>query len=345
MPLNQDQPQSTNSFQYDFLFASIVQQVWKRRKLIVMFVVMTTFFAAGIILFVPNKYVAEVTILPELEKNKLMGFSGISDLAGLTGLNVGDAPVAKLYPMIIKSARILDEVIYKKYKTSSLSDSVSLVQFWNINNGTEDEKFENALKHLQAAMEIEFDSRLGTMRMKVEMEEPKLAADVANSITAELDLYTRIKRRTSVTAQREFIEQRLAEVTQTLRVAEDSIKNFREKNRRIIDSPQLIIEQGRLERALQINSTVFIELKKQIEIAKIEEIKNIPVINILDAARVPVQKSSPNRRSVVSIAFFLSLVVAVMAASLENWIVGLLKAFNGILANLGFFTSNKENKF
>ncbi|MBI3586880.1 MAG: hypothetical protein HY088_07115 [Ignavibacteriales bacterium] len=343
--MNQDQPQSTNSFQYDFLFASIVQQVWKRRKLIVMFVVMTTFFAAGIILFVPNKYVAEVTILPELEKNKLMGFSGISDLAGLTGLNVGDAPVAKLYPMIIKSARILDEVIYKKYKTSSLSDSVSLVQFWNINNGTEDEKFENALKHLQAAMEIEFDSRLGTMRMKVEMEEPKLAADVANSITAELDLYTRIKRRTSVTAQREFIEQRLAEVTQTLRVAEDSIKNFREKNRRIIDSPQLIIEQGRLERALQINSTVFIELKKQIEIAKIEEIKNIPVINILDAARVPVQKSSPNRRSVVSIAFFLSLVVAVMAASLENWIVGLLKAFNGILANLGFFTSNKENKF
>lgn len=344
MPLNQDQPQSTNSFQFEFTFASIVQQVWKRRKQIVLFVFMATFFAAGIILFVPDKYIAEVTILPELEKNRLMGFSGVSDLAGLNGLNIGDAPVAKLYPMIIKSARILKEVLYKKYKTSSLSDSVSLVQFWNINKGTEDEKFEKALKHLQTVTEIDFDSRLGTMRMKVEMEEPKLAADVANSITNELDLYTRTKRRTSVTAQREFIEQRLREVAQTLRVAEDSIKSFREKNRRIIDSPQLIIEQGRLERALQINSTVFVELKKQIEIAKIEEIKNIPIINILDEARVPVQKSSPNRRSVVSIAFFLSLVVALAVASFENWVVGLLKIFSGIVANLGFFASNKNNK-
>ncbi len=344
MSLNQNQPPADNSFQYDIFFAGIVQQIWKRRKQIVVFAALTTFFAAGIALLMSNKYKAEVTILPELEKNKLMGFSGISDLVGTTGLNVGDAPVARLYPMIIKSARILKEVIRKKYKVTSLQDSVSLIQFWNIEKGTEEEKFERALKQLQTAMEIEFDARLGTLRLRIEMEEPKLAADVANSITDELDLYTRKKRRTSVTAQREFIEQRLAEVSQTLRSAEDSIKSFREKNRRIIDSPQLLIEQGRLERALQINSTVFIELKKQIEIAKIEEIKNIPIINILDAARVPVQKSSPYRQSIVIIAFSLSLVVAIIGASFEHQIVGFARRFTGIIAHPSFFSSTKESK-
>lgn len=330
MSLSQNESQSDNSFQYDLFVAQSVQQVWKRRKQILVFVALTSFFAAGISLLIPDKYTAELTILPELEKNKLMGFSGISDLAGLTGINVGDAPVAKLYPMIIKSARILKEVIYKKYKTSSNSDSVSLIQFWNIEKGSEAEKFERALKQLQTAMEVEFDNRLGTLRLKVVMEDPKLAADVANSITTELDLYTRVKRRTSVTAQREFIEQRLADVSQSLRMAEDSIKIFREKNRRIIDSPQLLIEQGRLERAVQINSTVFIELKKQIEIAKIEEIKNIPIINILDAARVPVQKTSPYRRSIVVIAFFLSFVIAVIVVALENQIFGVSKRFIGL---------------
>lgn len=307
-----------------------------------MFVGMTTFFSAGIVYFVPNKYIAEVTILPELDKSKLMGFSGLSDLAGMAGLNVGETPMTKLYPMIIKSAKILREVIYKKYKVASKSDSVSLIQFWNIDKGTEAEKFEWALKRLQTATEVEFDGRLGTLRLKVEMGDSTLAADVANSITNELDLYIRTKRRTSVTVQREFIEQRLTEVGQTLRAVEDSMKTFREKNRRIIDSPQLLMEQGRLERAVQINSTVFIELKKQIEIAKIEEIKNIPIINILDSARVPVQKSSPNRRSAVAIAFILSLVVAVTVVPFETQILGIWKTFVVAFNNERFSTSNKE---
>lgn len=342
MALNQEQPQSTNFSTTDVILANIIQQAWKRRIHIVMFVGMTTFFSAGIVYFVPNKYIAEVTILPELDKNKLTRFSGLSDLDGVAGLNVGEALMTKLYPMIIKSARILREVIYKKYKTTSMPDSLSLIQFWNIDKGTEAEKFEWALKRLQTAMEVEFDGRLGTLRLRIEMEDSTLAADVANSITNELDLYTRTKRRTSVTVQREFIEQRLAEVGQTLRAVEDSIKTFREKNRRIIDSPQLLMEQGRLERAVQINSTVFIELKKQIEIAKIEEIKNIPIVNILDPARVPVQKSSPHRRSVVAIAFVLSLVVAVTVVPFENQIFGMSKTFIDAFTNKRFSTSSKE---
>jgi len=150
------------------------------------------------------------------------------------------------------------------------------------------------------------------------MEEPQLAADVANQITAELDDYTRTKRRTNATLQREFIEQRMKEVEEQLGRSEIALKEFRERNRRIMDSPQLMLEQERLARDVQINSTVFIELKKQLEIAKIEEIKNIPIINVLDPARPPVTKSYPIRRSAALAALALSLVLGVTYAGFKD---------------------------
>jgi uncharacterized protein involved in exopolysaccharide biosynthesis len=63
----------------------------------------------------------------------------------------------------------------------------------------------------------------------------------------------------------------------------------------VLDSPQLLLEQERLIREVQINSTLYTELKKQFEIVKIEEIKNIPIINIMDAGSAAARKERPKR--------------------------------------------------
>ena len=44
---------------------------------------------------------------------------------------------------------------------------------------------------------------------------------------------------------------------------------------------------------VQINSTLYIELKKQYELTKIEEIKNIPIVNMMDAGRPAAKKEKP----------------------------------------------------
>ncbi|TSA14250.1 hypothetical protein D4R75_16185 [bacterium] len=298
----------------EYLLISI-PHIWTKRRQIILCVGLMTVLTTVIVLLIPSQYTAETSILPDLEKNKLLGLAGASDLAAVTGLNIGEAPVSKLYPVMVKSARILSEVLYTKYKTSEFPDSVDLIRFWGIKKRNEAEKFEKALDLLRDRMEVSFDNRLGTLSLKVSMEEPGLAADVANRATSELDIYTRTKKRTSVTAQREFIEMRLKDVASALASVEDSLRSFREKNRRVADSPQLVLMQGRLERAVQINSTIFIELKKQVEIAKIEEIKNVPIINVLDPARVPVASSSPQKLADIVFAFLLSLGTSVVAVA------------------------------
>jgi uncharacterized protein involved in exopolysaccharide biosynthesis len=293
---------------------TLVPEIWAGRRWIALFVLFSTILAIVYSLMQSNQFTAETTILPELERSKLLGLAGMSDLASAAGVSVGETPIARLYPLMVRSDRILREVIHKKYATPSGPDSVNLIQYWHFDGHPEEEAYELTLKTLRDRMDLTFDSRLLTLVLRVVMEEARLAADVANQVTAQLDIYTRTKRRTSVTAQREFIEKRLGETQGSLTASEDRLRSFREKNRRIIDSPMLLLEQARLEREFQINSTIFVELKKQVEIAKIEEIKNIPIINVLDLARVPISRSAPKRTATVVWIFSFSLVIGILAA-------------------------------
>ncbi|MGA3286498.1 MAG: Wzz/FepE/Etk N-terminal domain-containing protein [Bacteroidota bacterium] len=313
------------SIQFDLKNA--VPRIFSQWKKIIAYSFGATLMVAIYVFFIPNIYTAETTILPELEKNKMLGMISSLDLASATGLSLGETPVSKLYPLIIKSSRVLHEVIYTKYKTQEFTDSVDLIRFWKIAAKSEDENYEAALKILRNRMDVTFDNKLGTLIFKVDMEEPKLAADVANCVTRQLDEYTRKKRKTGVILQREFIEKRLQEIKAALETAEDSLTSFRSKNRRITDSPELMIDQERLTRSVQINSTIFIELTKQVEIAKIEEIKNIPIINILDEARIPLVKSYPHRLTTI-LWFF---VVALMTLSLGMGFQPQLKSLYSIV--------------
>jgi uncharacterized protein involved in exopolysaccharide biosynthesis len=55
------------------------------------------------------------------------------------------------------------------------------------------------------------------------------------------------------------------------------------------------MQQERLGRAVQFKSAIYLELKKQLELAKIEEVKNVSVVNVLDGGSTPARKERPKR--------------------------------------------------
>ena len=258
-------------------------------------------------LLLPPYYKSTAIILPEGQSSKLTSLSGLSDLAALAGVNVGaEGSLIKLYPTIIKSEAVLKDVIYRKYKSENFQDSVDLIECWRINDNKPGGAYEGALNALRNGLDVSMDIKTDILTMSFETKEPRLSADIVNSVVEGLDKFVLTKRTTSASEQRRFIEGRLAEVKGDLTKSEDALRNFREQNTQV-RSPQLLLEQGRLERDLQINNTLFIELKKQYEIAKIEELKNMPVINVLDLARPAVYKDRPKRSVIVIVTFLLGL--------------------------------------
>jgi tyrosine-protein kinase Etk/Wzc len=285
----------------------ILAPIWANRKRILLVSIAVAAVTLGVNFLLPVYFKATATLLPETDKSKLSALGQFGDIAQLAGVSIPGSEIARLYPTIVTSDTVLRAVIERKYSTSRTSDSINLVQFFGLREGSPEKDMAETLKMLRGLLNTSFENKTGVVSLTLEMREPALAADVLNAIIGELDNFMRSKRTTSASEQVKWIDLRVKQVQQDLRGAEEMLKDFRERNRRVSDSPDLLLQQQRLLRNMEVSSAVFVELKKQYELAKLEEIKNITIVKVLDVARPPVKKDSPKRATNAAIFFFLAL--------------------------------------
>ncbi len=286
----------------------ILSVLWHSRKFIRIVTGGVTVLAVIISFLLPEYFRSTAILLPDTDKSKLAS-GGMSDLAALAGVSVnGEVALVKLYPTIIRSESVLRNVIYSRYKTKAYPDSANLIQFWEIKEKNSEREYEVALLALRTALEVSMDIKIGVVTMAIETEEPQLSADILNNIIREVEINIRMKRNSNVSEQRMWIDARLVEVKADLSKAENAFKIFREKNRSVSGSPQLLLDEERLMREVQINSTMYVELKKQYELAKIEEIRTTPIINVLDYGRAAAKKDRPKKGTIVLISMILAFV-------------------------------------
>lgn len=315
-------PQPNGEFDDDEInLVELLETIWDGRKLIVGVTGLFSVLAVVFALLMPNTYTATVSILPDSDPGARGQLAQFAGLASMAGVDIGAVSDAQLYPDIIRSESVLRDVVYAKYETSKFNNPVNLIEYWEIEGDNREEEYEAALKSLREnAISVNVARETRFITLSVETEEPKLSADIANNIAGQLDEYMLTKRRTRATDQRDWIDRRLSEVEGDLRRSEENLKEFRERNRRIADSPELMLEQQRLAREVEMNNALFIELKKQQETVKIQEIRDMPVVQVLDHARIPYEKSGPNRKMMVIIAFVLGGFLSVGMVFIRNFV-------------------------
>lgn len=91
----------------------------------------------------------------------------------------------------------------------------------------------------------------------------------------------------------------------------------------ISEVPQLKIIYAQLTTRVQIAETLFRLLSEQYEQAKIQEMMNTPTISVIDRAYPPELPIKPQKRIIVSIAFIISLIIAVFLALFLNYLENL----------------------
>ncbi|MBX2989874.1 MAG: hypothetical protein KF749_01770 [Bacteroidetes bacterium] len=305
----------------------ILIPIWANRKKILLISFVVALVTLGINFLLPVYYKSTATLLPETQKDKLSALGQFADIASLAGVRVPGSEIARLYPTIISSETILRNVVEKKYHTQEFPKPVNLIEYFEFDEETPQKNMFEALKRLRVLIAAGYDSKTSVVNVSVEMPEAQLSADVVNTIVAELDLFMRNKRTTSASEQVKWIDVRLGDVTKDLSKAENALMEFRERNRRVADSPELLLKQERLARDVQVNSTIFVELKKQYELAKLEEIKNITIVNILDPGRASVRKARPARLINTGIAFLSVLVLLSVYHGLKSHYIPRLSRF------------------
>ena len=135
------------------------------------------------------------------------------------------------------------------------------------------------------------DSQLITI--SVTTDNPKLSVDLLSRLLSSFNSMLLDFKLSQKVDQRNFISNRIMEIEKDLNKAEEDLKLFRDQNRFIASSPALLLEEERLSRDVTVQTEIYISLKNQLELAKIEEVKGGMLFQILDEPE-SVGKLSPN---------------------------------------------------
>jgi uncharacterized protein involved in exopolysaccharide biosynthesis len=298
---------------------ALFQVLWGGRKLIGKITGFITFLGVLYALLATPLYKSTIAMYPSGES--IGGLSQLEGMASMFGMNMGGGESTFHIPDIINSRTLQTKIVYKKWDSESSDLPINLISYWGINvenkfsfnplkwfstsDGNMDLKWEaSALAKISDRISV-IEGKTGLINVDVLMEEPELSAQIANYIYLGVVEFTNLNHIETAQLNREFIQERQIEVKEILTTTENKLKEFRSKNRIVMDSPLLQLELERMMRDVEIQTQVFITLQQQYELARIEEVKETPSVVILDKAISSIRKDSP--RTILIIFLFVIL--------------------------------------
>jgi len=310
-------------------FRPYLVRLWiGRKKFLIANAVFAVLASIYLVLFAKPTFESTVDILPEFGTKSLSGdLGGLAAVAGLVG-SIQNA--TEIYEELVYSEAVLEPVIYAKYQTEEYPDSVDLITYFDLKSKPsllsyigikrksdltlerqERYDFIKMYKDLKRSyLTTGYDRFTKILSITVDAPEAKLSADIVNNIAESLDDYVRTKRKSYASTQRFYIEKRVGQVMDSLSIVEEQLEHFQEENRVVLQSPQLLMDQARLSRNLEMLQSVYAELTNQLELVKIEEIKDTPIVNIKELARDPILQVSRTKKMKLIIVIFFSILLS-----------------------------------
>ena len=260
---------------------------------------------------------------------KIMSSSGGSSTSQLQGLAAqfgvavpgGSEGAQWVYPEIVKSRTLAKSVLKRKFDTEKYGPQKSLLQILTYGDEEPTVSIDTLEIHGANALidMIEIESQGSFYNLSVSTFEPQFAADLCAVLVEELDRHQRAYKTEKVKETRLFIEGRIVDVQKELEEAEEALKDFVDRNRQIQGSPALLLEQQRLTREASVLTGVFTTLKQQLEMTKIDEVKESTLVQVLDPPEAPLYRDKPKRKLSVLLSLILGFGFAVVVAFVKEY--------------------------
>tara|TARA_Y100000591_G_C21789305_1_gene675655 strand:- start:306 stop:1508 length:1203 start_codon:yes stop_codon:yes gene_type:complete len=261
-------------------------------------------------------YVSSAKILlPENKNSNSRGLSGIASQFGvdLSGSSDIDLSSPSLFPDLIKSRIFAERILPMKFFSQEHNKNLPLINILNSNSSDQlledNESVQKASAKLQSMISFETDGSFTTLNVK--SEDPVFSKKLNEVILDELQKLNRIFKSRSTSEKIEFINNRIDAVSKELNFSEKALKQFREKNRQITSSPSLMLKEEKLSSDVEIQKGIYITLKQQLELSKIEEIQVASIVQILDYPDSPIYPINKNVKLSLVLGFFVGLLFSI----------------------------------
>jgi uncharacterized protein involved in exopolysaccharide biosynthesis len=300
---------------------SILSALLRFRALIVVLALLGGFYAGYESLTSPRVYTTTASFMAQGAR----GQSQLSQLAQQFGIGGGgDNQTSAFYMDLLESRSLLATVGEREYRlwTPRGVRTGNIAKIYQIRAKNPTVQKVKMVDILKGQVEETANPRTGVITVKVHAATADLAVQIARNVLDEVNRFNLNWRQAQAGAERTFVEKRLADAQGELRQAEENLQSFLTENREFRSSPSLQLEFDRLNRTVTMRQGLYNGLAQAYETAKIEEVRDLPLITIIEPPEAPI---APDRHGgikrtligmVVGIAIGIFLALAVYVQQL-----------------------------
>jgi len=256
------------------------------------------------------------------------GASGLQGLASQFGVSAGGDPSESpnFYARLIESEELRRRLLNSKFldpRGQSPRDSARLLDILRPKSNDPQMRMEMGIKTIGKALGVDYDIKTNLVTLTVESRWPDLAAAIGNRTIALVDAFNHEQRVSRARSKRLFVQSRLDSAKLELQNAGERQRIFYDQNRSWRTSPQLVFEEGRLRRNVDVATDLFLTLQRQFESARLDEFNDAAEITVVDPAVTPRKAKWPRYWILLASSLFIGALVGVLVAGsatiLADW--------------------------
>lgn len=237
------------------------------------------------ILWKPPLYSAKASFFPQ---NSDATRSGLASIAGQFGVSIAPGGNQTLSPefyiKLLKTRVLLLPIVRDTFVVEEMGGQrVAFLDLFEIASGPLAKREEDGVAVLQSLNSVSLAKTTGVVELAVVTQWPSVSLAIATVIIRGVNEYNQKTRQGQAAAERRFVEGRLAEARDSLRAAEDRLEHFSRTNVQIGNSPSMTLERERISVDLARKQELFTALKQTYEDVRIREVRDIPLITVLES--------------------------------------------------------------
>lgn len=293
----------------------------------------------------PKQYTVSITLSPEMGSGKSgsgLASMAASFLGGSVGTDSPDALNATLAPDIVVSTPFLLELFdarvisqdkqidttftayldeqkssWMGYVLKAPGIAISGIKslFTNeeeekdtIQGGTIELNEEDAqkLEGLRKQISAEVDKKTAITTLSVTLQDPKVAATVADSVVSKLQQYITTYRTSKAKEDCQYLEKLYKERQQEYYDAQQRYARYVDANSNVVFQSTLA-ERERLQNDMNLAYQVYSQVAQQLQVARAKVQEEKPVFAVVEPAVVPLNPSGTSRKVIVLGFLFLAV--------------------------------------
>lgn len=290
--MSEPTPRPAPVFQHDdeISLAALGSVLLRRRRTILALGLLGALLGLAAGLLSTRVYTSRAIFIPQGPQQD--GASGLALAASQFGIRVPPSSGTwgpPVYVELLRSRALLEPIAVDSVVVVERGGRrVAFMDLLEIEAPTPAKRLHRAVERLGKIVKASEDKKLGAVKLSVATEWPSVSLALAERLVRTVNQFNVETRKSQAAAERQFVELQAAEAERALRESEDRLQAFLQGNRIIAGSPELTFRRDRLQRGVESREQVYTTLLQNREEARIREVRDTPVITVLEDPRLPV---------------------------------------------------------